>query len=83
MPTCDQYTRLAAHTTCYVAVLSAVMKLQRRILTEQATDMIGNFLLKYKLSSHHIYNLSTQTFVCDRIWETTRMAQNLKMYIFM
>ena len=52
MPTCDQYTLLAAHTTSYAAMLSAVMKLQGRILTELATDIIGNFLLKYKLSCH-------------------------------
>ena len=82
MPTCDQYTLLAAHTTCYAAVLSAAMKLQRRILTELATDMIGYFLLKYKLRSHHIYHLSTQTFVCDRIWENNPYGTKFKNVYF-
>ena len=38
--------------TCHVAILSAVKKLKRMLLRKEGTNMIGNFILKYELSSY-------------------------------
>ena len=49
---------------CYMAVLNAVKKLHRRLLTKIAIDTIGNFLLEYELSSCRVEHLSTCKYIC-------------------
>ena len=40
--------------TRHIAVLSAIKKLLKHLLTEVAMFMIDNFFLEYELNSHHI-----------------------------